>query len=188
MTIESGPRQSPQSAPSLPFRWEDLPTRSAGDKSYRAATADAQWSAQLADGRRIFLTWLRQSETHGGVLAGSPRQSCFNDLLVKSAIENVARERGADASTIAVLAPQMVVVRGRKRPTDPGPEEYDLLYLPPIESVGIFTSLPIDEAEGEYSMAVVLWYQEAYGPPTPGHVVEQFRTMDWARVARDVGY
>lgn len=178
----------PEPESTLPFHWAELPTCCVGDQPYREATANARWSMAIEGGRQIVLTWLEQNETHGGLLAGSPRQPDFNDFLVKNAIRDVVRRRDIPPSSVAVLAPRMLKVRVRKRPADPGPEALDLLYLPPIRSVGVFESAPIDEAKGEFSMAVVLWYQDAYGPPTEGHVMEQLGRIVWEKVAVDCGW
>jgi hypothetical protein len=174
--------------PVLPFRREDVPHDPAGPGGYRNRADAARWLLTLNSGRTIRLDSLRQNGTYSGVLAGSPRTEGFNDRIVKNAIERAAGELGCELSKIAVLPPRMIRSLERKRPEDLGHEEIAVDYLPPVRSLAIFESTPVRDSDSHWSSAAVLWFQERYGLPEEGHVIEKLRELDWERVAHDCSW
>jgi hypothetical protein len=171
--------------PPLPFAWMDLPHEPLGHNGYRAHANRAGWSLELAGGRMIRLESIGQEHTNAGVLCGSPRSDPeFNDRLVKSAIGYLARELHRKQDQIAVLPPLLLRSIEKKPPRDPGPEEIAVDYLPPVRTLAVFTSKPIDPRE-MFSTLPVLWYQNAWGLPEAGYVTQQLRMLDWDRLAAD---
>lgn len=170
----------------LPFRWEDVPREPIGPGGYRRRAEQAQWRLELNSGRGIRLASIRQSGTNDGVLCGSPRSdSEFNDRRVRNAIESAAQEFTCEPGNVAVLPPRLWRSIENKRPGDPGPEEIAVDYLPPVKTLAVFESSPQDGADADGSSLVVVWFQDAYGLPGEGHVMEQLRALDWERLATD---
>ncbi len=174
--------------PRLPFRWEDVPHTPAGPGGYSAIRRQGAWTIELASGRKISLSVLQQGGTLDGVLAGSPRQPWFNDDIVKSAIGWAAQDLNCPPGRIFVLQPMLLRTTGKKRPKDPGPEEYPVDYLPPVRTVARFVSAPVHDPEEVGSSLVVLWHQNHYGLPTDPHLLNQLRGLDWEALAEDYGW
>lgn len=175
--------------PVLPFDWKSLPHEPVGPYGHRARAAQAAWSLTLATGRKIDLVSIRQIGTLAGVLCGGPRSDPdFNDRLVKSAIGYAAQELECEKAEIAVLPPLLLRAIERKSPRDPGPEEIAVDHLPPVKTLAMFDSSPVSDPDAMFSTLPVLWFQNTYGLPEAGHVIEQLRALDWDRLAQDGSY
>ena len=188
MSNDHEPDLHPRENLALPFRWEDVPREPIGPRGYRSRAEQAQWRLELNSGRAIRLASIRQSGTNDGVLCGSPRSdSAFNARHVKQAIEIAAEEFGCEPGKVAVLPPCLLRSIEKKRPGDPGPEEIAVDYLPPVQTFAVFESSPQDgaDADADGSSLVVVWFQNAFGQPEEGHVMEQLRALDWESLATD---
>lgn len=175
--------------PVLPFDWKNLPHEPVGPYGYRPRAAQAAWSLTLATGRKIDLVSIRQIGTLAGVLCGGPRSDPdFNARLVKSAIGYAAQELQCEAAAIAVLPPLLLRAIERKPPRDPGPEEIAVDHLPPVKTLAMFDSSPVSDPDAMFSTLPVLWFQNTYGLPEAGHVIERLRALDWDRLAQDGSY
>ena len=66
-------------------------------------------------------------------------------------------------------------------------DEKDRPWLPPVRLVAEFTSAAMDEAFN-YSVAVVIWYQQDAFPFIGADVADDFQSVDWRMHAKDVTF
>ena len=52
----------------------------------------------------------------------------------------------------------------------------------------MFDSSPVSDPDAMFSTLPVLWFQNSYGLPEAGHVIDQLRALDWDRLAQDGSY
>lgn len=121
----------------------------------------------LKSGRAVSLSELHQSGTYAGLLAGKPdariNQDVIEDLLGQASRYNVA---GAEPQ---LLAPAQMETR-----------------LPSVACIAVLQSGELQRPGSEpYSSAVVVWFQDDFGPPIAAPVLEQIKELDWESIARD---
>ena len=172
------------------------PTEQAGEHTFKPpwgwyalpmvdldAPRGRSFEIEQISGRKIWLTQLHQYGTDGGRMAGIP-QAC--DRYIESALKMAVTFCGEGEKAPVVLPPRLI-----RLPIHTHPSMQEFLdagrpqaQLPGITSIGKFYSDSIAE-EALVSIAVVIWYQDAFGLPTDEHVLAQLRELDWLAHAWD---
>ena len=120
----------------------------------------------LRGGRSIALGYLEQWPTYEGVLCGRPN-SRINERFVVSALDK-ARERDPYGAEPFLLAPPAG----------------DLLLR--VTCIARFDSSQLARPGSEpYSSLTVVWFQEEFGMPGAGRVLEQLSALEWEVLAAD---
>lgn len=145
----------------------------------------ARYRLTLTDGREIELATYYQQPTYLSLLWGTPTRSMNRDIMQSHL--RMAEERQCRLSLALVPARLEPVVAPTPFGLRRGGLEEDILNpyeaLPPVLSVAVFDSSAAGSAEA-CSSALVVWYQEKWGLPTPP-VLESLRKLDWTTHARD---
>jgi hypothetical protein len=133
----------------------------------------------LNSGRKIALVELRQSRTYYGLLAGRPDKR-MNEANIQRAIERAAEL--APEGCKPQLIPPSIALRQWTRDDVPMTEE----RLPEVTCVALFDSGKLARTGSEpYSSALLVWFQDEFGPPIAEAVREQIRELDWETIALD---
>jgi len=175
----------------LPFSWAVLPREHLGIDAHLTRVKTERWNTQLALGREISLVALYQSHTYGGVLCGLPRNDSLNESPIKAATERAAQlfSLGGDRPVILPPLMQRVTVLNRRAAesdtNDSEPKSSEVDFLPPVVSIGSFDSSPARDHGESNSSLVVIWFQNAFGPPEVGHVAREFSNLQWDKLAID---
>lgn len=169
----------------LPFEWARLPREQRGPGGYRAISEGACWEATLPGGRLVSLSSLRQYHTYGGTLCGLPLDDSVRGWPIEEAVSAAAEHFGIDEAKVCILPPRLLRSRVQLGPAERR-EELDVDFLPPVCSIGRFTSgTPVHDAGDMGSEVVAVWFQAGFGPPGAGYVADQVRQIDWPAFARD---
>lgn len=175
----------------LPFSWAELPREHLGIDTHLTRVKTERWNTHLASGREISLVALYQSHTYGGVLCGLPRNNALNESPLKAAMEKAAQLFSLGGDRPVVLRPLMQRVTVLNRSTTEGntddaePKSSEVDFLPPVVSIGSFDSSPARDNGESNSSLVVIWFQNAFGPPEVGHVAREFSNLQWDKLAID---
>jgi hypothetical protein len=133
----------------------------------------------LNSGRKIAVVELRQSQTYYGVLAGSPDRRA-NNANIERALDR-AVEIGP-AGCKPYLIPPVITIRQRNSRG----ESTTVECLPAITCAAVFDSSELARAGSEpYSSAVLVWFQDEYGPPIAEAMLEKIKALDWESIALD---
>jgi len=175
----------------LPFSWAAPPREHLGIDAHLTRVKTERWNTQLASGREISLVALYQSHTYAGVLCGLPRNNALNESPIKAAMETAAQlfSLGGDRPVILPPLMQRVTVLNRRtaegNTEDAEPNAAEVDFLPPVVSIGSFESSPARDRGESNSSLVVIWFQNAFGPPEVGHVAREFSNLQWDKLAID---
>jgi hypothetical protein len=142
-----------------------------GDKERDPSSPDR---FQLKDGTEVWIDWLNQACTYGGMLEGYPSLR-LNELLVESRIDAVQERYGCK---LHVIDP---IVRERPEKSPPGRDPW--VELPRIECVAQLGSRSV----GEFgSRLVLLWYQPQFAMPILDYVLRRIHSLNWADTAESI--
>jgi len=175
----------------LPFSWAMLPREHLGVDAHHTRIRTEKWSTLLLSGREISLTALHQSHTYAGVLCGLPRETSNNESPIRSAMELASQLFPLGGNNPVILSPLMQRVTVLNRRSAEGvidyaePDSSEVDFLPPVVSIGRFDSTPAHDHSKSNSSLVVIWFQNAFGPPEKGHVVREFSSLNWDKEAID---
>ena len=133
---------------------------------------------KLESGRTIDLESLKQEKTYAGLLEGMPRKD-FNDRIIE----------GWRRQAVPYEGQKMALIDPVRRPGATGlPRRGDELwgppeFLPAIVCVGMFQSTPVRNEREDFSLLIIVWFQEAFAMPIDPGVVAQIRKLDWETLA-----
>jgi len=180
----------------LHFAWDDLPRVHLGVDAHRTRSRTEDWNITLLDGREIRLDSLHQFKTYEGVLCGLPVHPYYNERELSAAIRKAKHIFKAEAQTPWIVPPEMqrVTVVNRaldeieKRTGRRPPARQEVDFLPPVCSIGLFSSEVItNEVYGSRSELIVIWFQDAFGLPDSDES-GRLREIPWANCAWDGSY
>ncbi len=180
----------------LSFAWDDLPRIHLGVDAHRTRIRTEVWSVTLQDGREIKLDSLHQFMTYEGVLCGLPTHPYYNERPISAAIEKAKRIYKADEKTPWIVPPQMqrvtVVNRAQdeieRRTGHRPPERREVDFLPPVCSIGLFSSeMPTPKGNGHGSALIAIWFQDAFGLPD-SYITERLRDLPWDSYSLNFSY
>ena len=131
---------------------------------------------KLVDGRVIVLRELRQSLTYEGLLEGVPTPE-MNAHHVRGVVE---RERKNAAGAAVYL------IEPIETPLEPAHDpRRKRASIPRITCVARYLSFQPARERLDGSELVVVWFQNAFGPPAGGQALEQIQQIPWSKVAHD---
>lgn len=180
----------------LPFSWDDLPRVSLGLDGHRTRAHTEDWKIQLVSGREVVLDSLHQFKTYAKVLCGLPTHSYYHERQIVSAMEEAKRIFFSEVRPPWILAPRMqratVVNRGadeiERRTGHRPPEQMEVDFLPPVCSIGLFSSAtPARDPGDAASSLLVIWFQDSFGLPD-ALAAEQLPELPWEERAWDWTY
>ncbi len=134
----------------------------------------------LANGRTVYLRFLKQWDVYAGILEGLPTRQ-GNDAELKALVDEARQRDGHDP----------VLITPTQRPLEnDGPYPFgDPAALPEIGCVGRFHSNdPARDRSKDYSDLTIIWFQDDYAFPISPDVERAILAVDWDRLARDDDY
>ena len=177
----------------LPFSWDELPRVSLGLDGHRTRVQTEDWKIQLDSGREVMLDSLHQFKTYAGVLCGLPTHTYYHEQQIVSVMEKAKRIFRCEERPPWILAPRMqratVVNRGvdeiERRTGHRPPEQMVVDFLPPVGSIGLFSSpTPARNPDEVSSSMLVIWFQDMFGLPD-ARAGEQLHELPWEERAWD---
>lgn len=138
----------------------------------------ASYRVQLADGRWVWLSALRQTHTYSGLLSGYPNR--FINLGV------IERALDCAPDLMRVQHPAVLLSAKTTPYAYPGAAsgEHPCEALPPVQSITVFDSAATTGGTGDHSAMLLLWFQPEWGLP-PEDVLACLRALDWEAQAHD---
>ncbi len=154
----------------------------------------------LADARPILLDELIQFRTYAGLLVGLPEERHVGSVVDQAL--NRAQEHFGDKPVPHMLEFELVDYEqevassrldkaGRLAHADQRPQRKVGRRLPLVTCMASFecpvtVSPPVGVGVFAKSIATLVWFQETFGPPLAGQVIECIRILDWAAIAVDI--
>lgn len=129
----------------------------------------------LTDGRTLHLREFRQSAIYQGLIEGFPTKE-MNEKIIDSLVREAQREGDV----------RPYLIKPVERLLDHNYPFGTPAALPKIGCVARFESdEPARNPGMDYSSLVVVWFQEKFGLPTDGALIDAIREIDWAAAAQD---
>ncbi len=178
------------------FAWDQLPFVHLGVDAHRTRTLTEDWTITLPDGREIDLNNFHQFKTYEGVLAGLPVHPYYNEQELSAGIRKATHVLKLDGQKIWIMPPtiQRVTVINRpcaeleRRTGHRQPERQEVDFLPPVCSIGLFSSQRFaPEKYVARTEAVAIWYQVAFGIPG-SDIVEKLKEFSWEEYCAEFSY
>jgi len=142
----------------LPFAWADLKEERA--YSPRTSSSGGCWRLPF-DPPAGSLAAIFQRATYGGLLCGRPERREDNETYVMDAVREAMSLFGVSGA-VQVVPPVLHVGELRRVKGPPRP----VVLLPPVCSLGLFQSGPVEPEEDEGSSRIaVVWFQDGFGLP-----------------------
>lgn len=137
----------------------------------------------LLDGRKVQMVRLLQWQAYEGLLEGHPGPR-VNELTVRFAKDSVEEQFKTDYP-VTVISPALSLFEFPEL----GADDFESCeVLPAIACGAIFDSSPTSKGMDEdNSSAVIVWFQDEWGPPTPS-ICDQIANLNWDEVAGDWSY
>jgi len=136
------------------------------------------FSFDLDTGRTIYVARLNQWETYEGLLEGCPTKE-MNRGIISEALD-YARQLGWHDEPHILAPSETPIDLGRDYPFGTP------AALPQVVCVALLRSLsPARDADQDYSLATVVWFQGAFAFPIESGVLQQLQALSWDGIATD---
>jgi hypothetical protein len=155
-------------------------------------------SIELADGRKILLEELVQSQTYRSLILGVPNPEA-DGRIIESALEEARATFGKAAKPYLIqpVKAAFAVHRQKHKLGKEGLKEGGAVEQHRGERLPLVTCLAsfscrqtLEPPEGlglfDYSIATIVWFQDAFAMPIAPAVLAEIRRLDWAQIAADV--
>jgi uncharacterized protein (TIGR02996 family) len=138
---------------------------------------------RLRSGRDVYLRELQQSGVYDGLLEGLPTTE-MNQRIINRLVA-AERERLFGHDPYLIRPGETPIDYARDEPYPFGQPA----SLPSVACVGRFSSFqPARDPSRDYSVLVVIWFQEEFALPIDPEVWEKLLAIDWQQHARDCDY
>ena len=155
-------------------------------------------SIELADGRKIFLERLVQLQTYAGLILGVPNPEA-DSRIVARALEEASESLGKAPKPHLIQPPKIPFAVHRQRHklrrdglgAGEAIEQHRGERLPLVTCLASFScqeTLKPPEGTGlfAYSIATIVWFQDAFAMPIAPEALAEIRQLDWTQIAADV--
>lgn len=134
-----------------------------------------EFELELVDGTKIQLSKFEQRYTYEGLIEGLPSREMNDRTLAR------IRKNPPDGSTAVYLIEPVQTPIVIDHPYPFGTPA----SLPPIQVTAWFESRWVRDPQEDYSLLVIVWFQDEFGYPFAPEILEGLRGVPWREFSTD---